>query len=105
MKQSDNLTKFYRAYLAWANDGAPKNNIYNFWPAYGLCYNARLYDSWGGQRNEMRAQFMYAGLDVEIPFNVPSSYKHESAENTCHLNPRRMAWVREHAAIPLSTEV
>jgi hypothetical protein len=105
MKQSDNLTKFYRAYLAWANDGAPVGNIYNFWPGYGLCYNSRLFDSWGALRNEMIGQFVDAGLDSEIPFNAPSSYARESSGKAHHLNVRRMRWVREHAAIPLSTEV
>lgn len=107
MKQSDNLTKFYRAYLAWATDGAPIGNIYNFFASCGLCYNSRLFANWQDRsiRDEMIGQFIDAGLDAETPFNVSRSYANDTTAKSHHLNTKRMAWVREHAAIPLSTEV
>lgn len=105
MKQSDSLTLFYRAYLKWVEAGAPDDNRYDFVTDCGLCYNARRYDSTLLVRYEMKSQFATAGLDDSMPFVDDSAYSKDSDDFAHHFNPVRMRWVREHAAIPLSTEV
>lgn len=100
--QSDTLTEFYRAYLAWVEAGTPKHP--HFARCWGLCCN--LADYYGGTTraslsaaDEMRMQFRQAGLDEELPFNpYPGSrkYTEESLAYQCHLNPHRIQWVRDH---------
>lgn len=96
MKQSDNLTKFYRAYHAWANDGAPMDNPHGFVNDCGLCYNARKFDTTLLVRHEMQSQFATAGLDDAMPFCDEESYMADTDFGTHHLNHARIAWVKDH---------
>ena len=100
--QSDALTEFYRAYLAWINSGAYTNHP-NFVRYAGLCDN--ISDYFGGSgpglraADEMCEQFRQAGLDVELPFNLypgQRRYSAESMSDLCHTNPYRIQWVRDH---------
>lgn len=51
---------------------------------------------------EMKAFWEEQGLDPVFPFNSIVFYKdgyfEESDKAVCHLNPRRLAWVRERIA-------
>lgn len=48
---------------------------------------------------EMKTFWEEQGLDTNFPFNYPEgSYYQESGKRLCHLNPRRLAWVRERIA-------
>lgn len=102
---SDELKAFYRAYLAWLEAGAPEGMP--FLRGLGLCSSvpdvvtrAYSYDV----RQEMKRQFREAGLNSTLPFNshpgatedLPN-YGDECNSGACHLNPKRIAWVREHA--------
>lgn len=99
---SDELKAFYRAYLAWLDDGAPEPGAFR--RDTGLCGNlwaaiperaARIQ-----ARDEMRDQFKATGLSRSLPFNTgydTPDYGDESFVYRCHLNPKRIAWVREHA--------
>lgn len=68
---------------------------------YGLCANlyyylcletyGRLYDT---MREELRNQFSVAGHDTDIPFGI-SQYAYGSANDTQHLDPSRIQWVKD----------
>jgi len=92
--QSEKLTDFYKAYLKWAEDGAPVHNEHHFGRHAGLCSNAFSFGH-EGLRDELIQQFVMDGLDEEYPFNENcDDYASEAAK---HHNPKRMAWVHEHA--------
>lgn len=108
-KQSETLTEFYRAYAAWLDIGAPKGKP--FQRCWGLCTNlhewlagaeSRDYNAYTEDYNaytEMLEQFQEAGLDTRHPFNrTGDAYFKWSDKNTQHLNPKRIKWVRDHAA-------
>lgn len=99
-KQSDNLTKFYRAYLAWVDAGAITPQFSTHW---GLCSAASFFCA-DDIRGELKRQFVLAFGDSEYPFGGRESYRRDSDHDEIHLNPARMAWVREHAAYPLESE-
>jgi hypothetical protein len=109
---SELLTKFYRAYCAWVDDGAPEIRVFR--RDKGLCGNVMCWADAIGKnglctrllRDELRMQFKHAGMDMEYPFNPavtpqgPYHYYHsiEQPMAICHQNPKRIAWAREHAA-------
>lgn len=99
--QSEALTRFYQAYLAWVEEGAPVENYHNFMRGYGLCVNINRYmDSYGitqDLQEEMMQQFKAAGLSVSYPFSQCHTYNLEKGLGTCYRNNNRMAWVRVHA--------
>lgn len=97
---SPNLRQFYRDYLAWVESGE-RSDV--FTSNFGLCWNLNL---WGRRRGlstldreelprELTLQFVAAGLPGDHPFN--SSSLEYDAEPNKTLNPKRIAWVREHA--------
>lgn len=112
MPQSDELTAFYQAYLAWLNADAPETdvfgtNAYGFARGSGLCANLRYFcfhhKCYGHHTvyvAEMLNQFVEAGLDKQYPFNRYSkdenSMSIEIRQNTCHINPKRVQWVNDH---------
>lgn len=110
-KQSETLTAFYRAYAAWLDEGAPEHPTLS--RGYGLCQNLCNYcDDAGLSRAEvceaiddLDTQFIDAGFEPNYPFNpgrsaeyLKEKYAGERHDGECHLNPARIAWVREHAA-------
>jgi hypothetical protein len=107
MSQSELLTQFYRAYVAWIDDGAPEGIV--FTRGNGLCSNLIRFirgvtDSLCTRRmvgNEMYGQFRtaFAAKDWGFPFNDnDSTYWTESGIYQCHLNQDRIKWARDHAA-------
>ena len=95
-KQSEKLTQFYQAYAQWLDDGAPQDAP--FTRTCGLCYNLRKSSKSLKLLKEMWEQFTSAGLHEDWPFhNSFIEYDQEGNADKCHLNPKRNAWVREHA--------
>ena len=97
--QSEALTRFYQAYLAWVEAGAHEENEHMFSRGVGLCTNLHIFSKYNDTLlTEMVNQFKEAGLDRFYPFNKYSShYGAEKTHKRCHSNNNRMAWVREHA--------
>lgn len=101
--QSQTLTNFYRAYLAWVEAGAPEKNEHEFKRRIGLCSNLHWFTFPNDfPLEEMTRQFAAAGLDSFHPFSRSIEYRDEKVAGTCHLNNNRMSWVREHAQLPQS---
>ena len=116
MKQSKELTNFYRAYLNWLNAGAPIANEYDFKRTHGICCCITEFievEYAHKQENdhrkiiskmidEIQSQFLLAGLEKWLPFNKFGDvdgidYLYEVLNGTCHLNPKRIQWVKGHA--------
>lgn len=107
MQLERSLKSFYQAYWAWLEAGAPDDNEYNFTRGFGLCSNLNNYYSendgyaadgrLGDTKQEMKDQFTKVGLNRDMPFNPNGDYFEESWYNGCHLNVRRIAWVKKHA--------
>lgn len=96
-EQSELLTQFYQAYLAWVEDGAPIINP-NFKRRYGLCANVCDWAPACNLVDEMTDQFEAAELNLLYPFNdYGADYKQDSKSRTHHLNEKRIQWVRDHA--------
>ena len=99
-KQSEGLTKFYNAYLAWLEAGAETDQ---FTRRDGLCIN--IIDYFDCEKppelDEIHNQFREAGLCAILPFNKESngdvSYYGEIYDASAHLNQKRIDWVKEHA--------
>lgn len=110
MTQSFELTKFYRAYVAWLNAGSYENSIFS--KDTGLCDCLQKYfrsKNWRpsdimGIVVEMEDQFSDAGLDFLYPFNKGYYRLYKAEDNTKHLNPLRIKWVREHAELDTGEE-
>lgn len=100
--QSEALTKFYQAYLAWVEAGAPEDNKHLLTRNVGLCTNLVAFYDYDDDAPsfELEQQFEEAELCVFYPFNEqPSEYRGETSAGTCYLNEQRIAWVREHAHV------
>ena len=97
MAQSKELTQFYQWWLEESQKDDPIESV----KSYGLCYN--LY-SYCGIHNldgyclncEMTNQFRKEGLCGIYPFNSDNSYSEEVFSDSCHLNPKRVQWVKDH---------
>lgn len=104
LEQSPTLTEFYRAYRDWLDNGAPEQHPI-FCRGDGLCLNCSIWmDQTGNNAScidtEMVAQFRAAKLNGWLPFNTGEntiSYMYETRNYLCHLNPKRIRWVRERA--------
>lgn len=99
MKQSKELTQFYREYLKWVDSGASRNLPFD--PGFGLCANLyeHLVDTtiYPEVLGEMTMQFSDAGLNDIHPFNDDIlTYISDREAATHHLNPKRIQWVRDH---------
>lgn len=108
MKQSKELTKFYKAYYKWIKNGAKKNNKYNFQRKHGICSaitsyalycsdsNCTLYSSKAGDMSrEIKEQFSIANLHHLFPFgkdNYEDGYKTGSS----YEDKNRVRWVKKH---------
>ena len=91
MKQSAELTKFYKDYIKWVEDGAPEENWYGFCRELGLCNNTLEH---GELLNELGEQLYNSGLDTSYPFNKDDyDYRMEKDKTK---NPLRIQWVRNH---------
>lgn len=100
-QQSELLTAFYRAYLAWVENG--EGSKYRFRDAVGLCANLNRFlsveDPTADTLEEMEDQFVQAGLDLCYPFNngEHQDYQDEMQSHEATSNVQRMKWVRDHA--------
>lgn len=100
-EQSEQLTKFYQAYLAWVLEGAEAG--LGFSRGVGLCTNMYYwlpndYSLYSELLSEMHTQFSAANLCEQTPFDsILIEYPEESHNKECHKNPARLAWVRSHA--------
>lgn len=102
--QSDELTAFYQDYLAWVEAGAVEvdSDLYGYSRGSGLCSSLSNF-CWRHEyyqyvfHHEMKKQFEDAGLSSKIPFNSNiGEYSTESIDDTIHLNPKRITWVKDH---------
>lgn len=103
---SEELKRFYREYLAWVEAGAPLSTV--FTETRGLCCNLLDWskNTYPNRRKyielseEQGSLFMAAGLSISFPFHDDDTgeYYRECERDAAHLNPKRLAWVREHAA-------
>ena len=94
MKQSKNLTKFYKRYYKWAKKGGKQNNKYNFDDYTGMCVNVEEMFS-HRERTEMRDQFVAAGLSEYYPFGE-ANYDDCSDCGGMHKDQNRLRWVKKH---------
>ncbi len=99
------LLEFYTEYLKWVDSGTEKG--FPFETHEGLCSSLERYlTSRGLDFNEcdkvvkiMAGQFIEAGLNSFYPFNTDKAeYQDECEENSVHLNPARIQWVRDRVA-------
>lgn len=73
--------------------------MYNFESDVGLCFSSRKFNDFGFEiREEMKDQFIFAGLNDNEPFNTNEVTYYE--EKDMRLNPVRLAWVRDHIMYP-----
>lgn len=106
MITSPELLSFYKAWLAWAEAGAVTDE---FDPAIGLCTNLgtrftpgddELWDDdlWDRLYAELGEQLDTLGENNLFPFGGAEEYEARCMENTQHLNPLRLAFVRARIA-------
>lgn len=98
MKQSKELTAFYKAWLEWAENGAVSAGFESCW---GLCANLEYYlyvnDNYQGNAyDEMINQFSDAGLDRCYPFGGEAKYDIKLHNSSMHLCTMRIQWVKDH---------
>lgn len=95
MVSSPYLLDAYKAWLSWAEVGAPEWNEYGFSKVFGMCSTFERFGRFPyvDIRTEMKNQFKQAGLDVIHPFGF-SNYMIRKKNETQHLDPVRLAWVR-----------
>ena len=97
MKSSPFLLAFYKAWIGetkhpnWQRyNGGLCMNLYEF--ACAMYPNQRIA---GGYLDEMREQFLDAGLNPEVPFNDHlHGYREELYNHACHTNKLRIQWVK-----------
>jgi len=100
MAQSEELTEFYTSYLAWLEEGAPAEP---FSRQEGLCWCLNYFAvhcDYDAEKllDEMCDQFREADLSVRYPFHRDGSeFSNERTLAACHLNPKRIQWVKEHS--------
>lgn len=105
MVQSPELTAFYKAYLAWVDDGCKHSEVFSTY--LGLCtsLNKYLYKQINSYflrkcvSSEMSNQFKAAGLSRDYPFNNGSPFEYDKEKEDKQRNPRRIKWVRDHAKL------
>lgn len=101
MTQSKMLTEFYNNYHDWASEGAPEHPDFHRGVGLCNCYLYFLHDhklpelTREARLDEMEKQFLEAGLNPNYPFGH-DAYQDAFANDTMHLCPVRMAWVKSH---------
>ena len=89
--------QFYREIQKWISRGMKDHPIFH--KDIGLCVTYRL---WGAYTNNkihsMVNDFTTAGLHHVFPFNESRpDYNKELWTDSIYMNPRRLAWIKEHA--------
>ena len=99
MAQSKELTAFYNAYHNWLLDPVEYSP---FSKNEGLCSSIRRFACFNEEHEmkllyEIRQQFKKSGLWSVSPFHQNLDYYfQESDAGLCHLNQKRIAWVKAH---------
>lgn len=102
------LKKFHQDLQAWIDAGRPAPTKHNdFANIYGLCGNLTKWSNRVGLtvvtdaalHRLLKVLFLEAGLDAEFPFNdgKVDQYRKEENHQAFYLNPKRLAWIKEHA--------
>lgn len=95
------LKGFYKAYADWLDKGAPPYRPFS--RGLGLCSNLQYYT---GVENifvltrlerQLSDQFEDAGLSAAYPFGE-EAFDSYLDENNMHLDPNRIAWVKNQLA-------
>ena len=89
------LQQFYNDYAAWLDAGAPEDDKH-FTRGEGLCSQA-MKPPYRVHLSEIKKQFVEAGLDSLYPFGGEYQFDIEFEDETMHLNPLRIQWVKDHA--------
>ena len=89
--------QFYREIQKWISEGMKAHPIFR--KDVGLC---SVYFLWGCHTNNkihnIRDDFEAAGLHSDLPFNESLlDYNKERTTDSIYMNPRRLAWIKEHA--------
>ena len=89
--------QFYREIQKWISEGMKDHPIFH--KDVGIC---SAYHLWGHLNNnkihDINADFETAGLDSVFPFNETlRDYMKELKTDSTYMNPRRIAWIKEHA--------
>ncbi len=88
---SDELYEQLKAWLIDATSDNPSRDV----RCYGICWSVNDSDL----IREMQAFWVEQDLSPTLPFNSDfQAYRSEKWDEVCHLNPRRLAWVRERIA-------
>lgn len=87
-----NLQKFYNDYAAWLDKGAPEGQPFS--RRMGLCSQA-MKPQYDVPINELKKQFLQAGLDPKFPFGGTHRFDMDLENATMHLNPKRIKWVKD----------
>ena len=91
MTPSPDLYKFFLAYRAWVDAGAPKNEP--FAQVNELCWNSQIFNCTESLKNLLQKEF---GDRWEFPFDDTSEIYYDTNEQ--HLNSKRLAFVDEMIA-------
>lgn len=102
MKQSKELTAFYREWLEWATSPNTEDYHPHFNISRGLCTSARFWvKSYENNArpftlmDELSCQFDEASLSMDYPFGM-GNFNTDVGRGTMHKCPKRLAWVRDH---------
>jgi hypothetical protein len=95
-EEVNHMLRFLKGWLAWVEAGAGEHDFY--YKDCGLCVSAREYDLVHDTDLEAGLQGYFAG--EKYPFNsgMRMNYAEEITSERCHLNPRRLAWVKAKIA-------
>lgn len=105
MKTEKDLLPFLKTWYHWATHGARKTKFPIFGrPVFrrnaGLCHSAEVFphnDTFyqdGKALELLKTMFIRDGLDGNYPFTTMDEYNDEGSNETVHLNPRRLSWVK-----------
>ena len=99
---SDELKRFYRELWAWIQGGCPGHKVFS--KRSSICLNL---ERWAGNRVLLRASLasengallLDAVGDRWLPFNSAGDpkYEHEVRYGSFYQNPKRLAFIEEHA--------
>lgn len=89
--------QFYREIQKWIREGMKDHPIFHKYAS--IC---SIYRLWGfhtdNKIHDMGDDFKTAGLDYYFPFNeTVQDYSKELQTGSIYMNPRRLAWIKEHA--------
>ena len=104
MTNEEIIANFLKAISEWVEVGCPYFNHYGFLPSSGLCTNLTIY-CYNNLLNfedtlnvEGHLKQMFNGRG-HYPFNnTGEDYFEEIGEETLYLNPKRLAFIKQHKA-------